>query len=376
MTNEQTELPSDGVHKRGITKKIILIATAVVLVAVGVTLGIVVPKSSTPPKQAAKSSNKTSNTFASFAPNICPLTDTPAPGGKDPRRPALLVKVGNEPSGARPQSGLNEADIVYDTPAEGGVMRYIAVFQCQEATQIGPVRSVRYVDWHIARQFIHPILAYANGIIPDVHAVQKSPWLESADLLTNAASASVRTTNREPPDNLYTSTSQLYPLYPGVDSPPPVFQYSSVKPTGAKSLSSVEINFSYDTVGVWKWNGSSWSHYYAYGSELSPDIDALTNQQVTTNNVVIQIVKYRYGPYEESPGSTGDVESETVGTGKGYILRNGTVTSVTWHRPSLVNPTTYTNTKGKPVMLTPGRTFVEMVLDTTAKKPGAITFTP
>lgn len=360
-----------------------VIAVAAIVAVVGIVAGLVLTKGSTPPSTATTSTSTShvSGLFASFAPNICPLTDTPAAGGTAPHRPALAVKIGNEPQGARPQSGLNEADIVYDTPAEGGVMRYVAVYQCQDATAIGPTRSVRYVDWHIIRQFVHPILAYAGGIIPDVSRVDASKWIESADLLTNAASTTYRTTNRVPPDNLYTSTKSLYGYFPAASTPPPpVFQYSTSPPKGSKSITSAQINFSYDTDAVWKWTGSAWAHYYvnifANGTSLSPDVDALTNQQVTTDNVVIEIVRYRYGRYAESPGATGDVESQTRGSGPGYVLRNGTVTAVTWHRHSLVNPDTFTNAQGKPVMLTPGRTWVEMLLNTTAKNSGALTFTP
>src|ERR1700728_3689018 len=162
--------------------QVTLLVIALVVV-IGAVVAVVVVHSNPSRKHAA---------VPPVAPNRCPLTDLPAPGGKVPRRPALLVKIGNEPEGARPQSGLNEADIVYDTPAEGFIMRYVAVYQCNNASSIGPTRSVRWVDWHILRQFIHPILAYANGINPDVDTVNGLKWIESADLLTGAQSAGTR----------------------------------------------------------------------------------------------------------------------------------------------------------------------------------------
>jgi hypothetical protein len=360
-----------GVQRVGFDRKRIAVIGAIVAV-IAIVLGVVLSRGSNPANSnTAIGSN---GYFASFAPNICPLTDTPAAGGLAPRRAALAVKIGNEPTGARPQSGLNEADIVYDTPAEGGVMRYVSVYQCQDATAIGPTRSVRYVDWHIIRQFLHPILAHAGGIIPDLKIVTSSAWLENADLLSNAASASYRTTTRQPPDNLYTSTKLLYGFFPSAQTPPPpVFQYSSATPAGAKAITSAQINFSFDTDAIWTWNGSAWAHSYASGGS---DIDSATNLQVTTTNVVIEIVKYKFGKYPESPGSTGDVESQTTGSGAGYVLRNGTMTKVTWHRHSLINPDTFTNAQGQPVKLAPGRTWVELVLNSTAKNPGALTFTP
>lgn len=355
-----------------------IIAVASIIAVTAAVLGIVLSNGSTkntPVKTSTQS--HVSGYFANFAKNICPLTDTPAPGGTAPARPALAVKIGNEPQGARPQSGLNAADIVYDTPAEGGVMRYVAVYQCNNATAIGPTRSVRYVDSHIIRQFVHPILAYANGIIPDVNAIETSKWISSADLLTNAAMSTYRTSDRQPPDNLFTSTAQLYALFPTATTPPhPVFRYSTTTPVGAKPISRAEINFSYDTNVVWTWTGTQWARSYAYGTALSPDTDNLSKTQVTTNNVVIEIVTYRFGRWPESPGATGDVESQTRGSGPGYILRNGTMIPVTWHRHSLINPDTFTNATGQPVALAPGRTWVEMLLNTTAKISGALTFNP
>ncbi len=333
-------------------------------------------------KSPAKSPGRTphastSTTTASLASGICPLTDTRAPGGVVPKRPALAVKIGNEPQGARPQSGLNEADIVYDTPAEGGIMRYEAVYQCTGASSIGPVRSLRWVDWHILAMFRNrPLLVHAGGIQPDITALDSVKYVTDVNLLSTYAADSTRITSRVPPDNLYTDTAQLWASFPNEKAPPaPVFHYSSSLPASAKPAKSIEINFSQGTDGVWTWNPASslWLHSYA-GS--GPDIDALTNKQVSTNNVVVQVVKYSIGPYIESPGGTGDVESVLTGTGPGYILRNGKEIPVTWHRPNASAMTTFTDAHGAPVDLTPGRTFVEIVLDTTAALKGAVTITP
>lgn len=339
----------------------VAVVTAAVIVAVVLSGGKPAPK------------HVSATTVPHRQPARCPLTDLPAPGGKVPDRPALAVKVGNEPEGARPQSGLNEADIVYDTPAEGGIMRYVAVFQCSSASSIGPTRSVRWVDWHILQAFGHPILAFAGGINPDVNTVDGLGWLQPADLLAGAQSAGVRITTRVPPDNLYTSTSALWGLAKPGSPPPPVFSYSSALPSLATRATALAIDFSEGTDVIWKWDGRGdcWLHTYSG----VPDIDTLTNRPVTTTNIVVQIVHYSFGPNQESPGGSGDVESQTVGSGSGYVLRGGEVISVTWHRPSLSAPTTFTDAKGQAVGLAPGRTWVELVLDTTASTPGALTIT-
>ena len=344
-------------------------ATVGVAVAVGVA-GIVLGLTLSQPNEPKHSLSTPTSVPTTVVPQVptdnaqvvsnrCPLTGLRA-RGRVPDRPALAVKIGNEPEGARPQSGLNEADIVYDTPAEGFIMRYIAVYQCHDAASIGPTRSVRWVDWHLVRQFIHPILAFAGGINPNVNQVAGFNWLRSANLLEQAQSAGTRITSRAPPDNLYTSTAALYGLFLKPNRPPkPVFTFSARVPGGAVQTASLSIDFSYGTDVVWKWDpkGQSWLH--TYGGV--PDVDTLTNKPVTAKNVVVVIVSYQFGPYAESTGGSGDFESQTLGRGVGYVLRNGRSIKVTWHRKYLISPFSLTRAKGEVVSLAPGRTWVELV---------------
>ncbi len=282
-----------------------------------------------------------------------------------PDRPALLVKIGNEPDGSRPQSGLNAADIVFDTPAEGFIMRYVAVYQCENAPEIGPTRSVRWVDWNmVAPQFSHPILAFAGGIDPNVNGVASSSLMTGANLLEGAQSAAHRIDSRSAPDNLYTSSSAIYGLFPSQSHrPAPVFDFGAKVPSGAKPAAALSIDFSEGTDVVWKWDPTAhqWLHTYSG----VPDIDDATGKQVSTTNIVVEIVSYQLGPYCESgcPGGSGDVESNLVGSGSGYVLRGGRAFAVTWHRPSVSAKTTFTDAAGAEVTLAPGRTWVEVVLN-------------
>ncbi len=365
-------------------RKQLLIAGAAVIVIAGVVVGIVATGGSKPAAGRGGTTSSSSSTVTTQAlpSDRCPLTDLPAPGGTPPSRPPIAVKIGNEPGpdagglgAARPQSGLNEADVVYDTPAEGGIMRYVAIFQCNDASLIGPVRSVRWVDWHILAEFRVSILAHVGGIEQDRAIVATKKYILNGDDFSYPQ-AYEQISSRVSPDSTYTSTSALYKLFHNETPPSPIFKYTAKPPAGAKPVASVGINFSYGTDVLWKWDPttSSWLHFYGSGS--TPDIDTLDNKQVSTTNIVIQVVHYTFGPYAESPGGSGDVQSITTGTGTGYVLRDGEMIPVIWHRPTLRDATTYTTTSGTPVGLAPGRTWVEMLLDTTAKVKGALTFTP
>jgi len=345
---------------------VIVSSLAVVGLAVGLPIGLAAsPKPIVAPPPTTTTTTTIPATTTAAGPR-CPLTDDPAPGVKTiPNRPALLVKIGNEPDGARPQSGLNEADIVFDTPAEGFIMRYVAVFQCQDAPIIGPTRSVRWVDWNmVAPEFGRPILAFAGGIDPNVNGLAKEPWLTGANLLEGAQAAGHRTDSRLPPDNLYTSTGSLYGLFSSEKTrPSPIFDFGAKVPTDWTPAADLAINFSYGTDVVWKWDPTEhqWLHTYSG----VPDIDASTGKQVTTTNVVVAIVHYQIGPYCESgcPGGSGDIESNLVGSGPGYVLRGGRAFAVTWHRLAVADKTTFTDANGAEVTLAPGRTWVEVVPD-------------
>lgn len=395
MAGEPLPCPGVRVHGKGVLNKLKAVperlkqasrvrlgieAGVIVVAMVGVVVGVLVAGGAATKAAAMKRryhsvQSTTTTTTRVLAPRVyrCPLTDVPAPGRVVAQRPALLVKIGNEPGPSRPQSGLNEADVVFDTPAEGFIMRYIAVYQCENSAVIGPIRSVRWVDYHIAPEFIQPILAFAGGIGPNLTAVASAPWLSGANLLDAQASAGYRTTNRFPPDNLYTSTKALYALFPKQShKPKPIFRFTSSLPSGAKPLASLELDFSGGTDVIWRWQPASHSWLHTYSGVT--DIDALTNQPVTATNVVVEIVPYTIGPFSESPGGTGDIESQTTGTGRGYVLRGGRYIPVTWHRANLVDPTTFTAANGRPVGLAPGRTWVEIMTDTQAS--GGIRFTP
>jgi len=174
------------------------------------------------------------------------------------------------------------------------------------------------------------------------------------------------------PDATYASPTTLWKLFGHHAAPQPIFDYTTAPlPAGAKPTSSFAINFSEGTDVVWQWDASTgqWVHTYSGVT----DVDALTDQPVTTTNVVVQIVHYTIGPDSEDPEpNSGDVESQTVGSGRGWVLRDGEEIPVIWHRASPSAITTYTSATGQPVDLQPGRTWVEFVLNTTAAIRGAI----
>ncbi|MGA8297510.1 MAG: DUF3048 domain-containing protein [Acidimicrobiales bacterium] len=358
-------------YLRTIRKGRLAAAGGVVAAVVVLIVLLVVNGSSAPPKKAS-SDGGPRNTQPHLAGDVCPLTDLPAPGGTVPDRQPVAVKIGNETT-ARPQTGLNEADIVFDTPAEGGIMRYIAVFQCQSASNLGPIRSVRWVDWHVLQVFPHVVLSFVGGVLPNQQTVASLSFIDDANEFLHYA-AYHQDPQRVAPDSTYSSTQALLALFPKQSAPPPIFRYSASLPTGAHPASSVAINFSYGTDVIWKWDASAGQWVHTYSGQT--DIDALTGKPVTTTNIVVEVVHYTIGPYVESTGGSGDVQSMTVGRGRAFIFRDGQYIPVIWHRPSLNSTTTFVSNTGQKVGLAPGRTWVEYLLDTTYKEKGGFSISP
>ncbi|MEA2591124.1 MAG: hypothetical protein QOD62_955, partial [Actinomycetota bacterium] len=114
-------------------------------------------------KTANKSAAPSPSTPAApAAPAVCPLTGKTPPNGSVPNRPALAIKMENSPE-SRPPTGLDTADIVYEEAVEGGITRFVVVYQCQDAARVEPVRSARLEDVDILSQFGKPLFGDAGG---------------------------------------------------------------------------------------------------------------------------------------------------------------------------------------------------------------------
>ena len=159
-------------------------------------------------------------------PPVCPLSGVRS---QVPQRPALAVKVENLPA-ARPQTGLSWADIVYEEPVEAGITRFIAIYQCRDASRIEPVRSARFTDIDVLKQFGTPLFGYAGGVPQVIRAVRSAGITDINFTTARASKAYRRDPNRSAPHNLYTSTNELYAAAKGLfqpEAPKPLFTFTA-----------------------------------------------------------------------------------------------------------------------------------------------------
>ena len=125
---------------------IAVVAAAVLVLGAGIALAATSGGAKNKNKAGAAAPNIFAPTTTAATGPLCPLTGLAPSGGAVPQRPALAVKVDNYPD-ARPQSGIDQADIVFDEPVEGGITRFAAVFQCQSPSLIGPIPSILPAPW-------------------------------------------------------------------------------------------------------------------------------------------------------------------------------------------------------------------------------------
>ena len=145
------------------------------------------------------------------------------------------MKVENLPE-ARPQWGLDHADIVFEEPVEGGITRFIVLYQCYGAPRIEPVRSARFVDLDILKPLGRILFAYSGAIQPVIDAIDSSPLLDDIGA-DRAGGAYARDPTRVEPHNLETSTAALYSAAATFGyhpkPPTPYFTYGPL-PTGGQ----------------------------------------------------------------------------------------------------------------------------------------------
>lgn len=278
---------------------------------------------------------------------VLPLTGLP---GSVPDRPAAVVKIDNG-SAADPHTGLNAADIVIEEEVEGGVTRFAAVFHSTPSI-VGPVRSGRTTDVALISGLGSPILLYSGA-----NAITQGILVDQAAIELRAegwSSGFWRDTSRRAPSNLFTDTA---PHWASAASPPPPPQFHYRDPSSTVEGAPVEeLSVAYpSSVARWVWNGSAWLRWQRGAEHRLTDGE----QVAAANVVVIEAEEIDTGMVDASGGAV--PEFLFVGTGRATVFTGGRRIEGTWTRPTLASAATLTVGPGRPIELTPGRTWIQLV---------------
>jgi hypothetical protein len=290
-------------------------------------------------------------------PTPCPLTGEALRGDRDaPSRPAFAVKVENTEA-AYPLAGLDRADVIYEELVEGGITRFVVIFQCREASRVGPVRSARTTDPKLLMQYADaPLLAYSGAAKAVTAAVDRADITSFTE--TTANDAFSRDETRVAPHNLYVSVQGLYRAAKAADAdlatPRELFAYGDELPR-SKPRRTATVTFSSSTTAEWGWSGDAWVRQLDGAPMLLDD-----GNPIRATNVVIQEVEVRQSAIVDASGSYSPIVDVT-GTGRGWVLRDGRLIVGRWTRPSLGDLTVFETKTGERILLAPGTTFVELV---------------
>lgn len=267
------------------------------------------------------------------------------------------IMIENSPD-ARPQSGLKNSGVVFEAIAEGGITRFLVLYQQEKPKLIGPVRSVRmyYVDWVAA---FNASVAHIGGSARALSEVRNGKYRD-IDQFFNPG-AYWRATDRYAPHNVYTNFSKLDALNKSKGYTTSEFtgftrKDSEAAPSPTASSISVTISsFLYNS--SYKYDASSNTYKRSQGGALHKDRE---DGQISPRVVIVMKV-----PTERVLEDGYREQIKTIGSGKAYIFQDGGVQEVTWKKAGRTKQITFTDSDGKDVPLARGQTWITAVPSTT-----------
>ncbi|MFE7836685.1 DUF3048 domain-containing protein [Streptomyces sp. NPDC057474] len=261
----------------------------------------------------------------------------------------LAVKIDNV-SAARPQTGLDAADIVYAEQVEGGLSRLMAVYATTFPKTVGPVRSARESDLELLRQFAEPTLAFSGAQGKLLPLIDRAPL--HAETPEDADGAYFRGDENPVPHNLYLRPGKLIDSPPGADALTTGFRYGPAPadgtPEDSRTVRYPAARFTF----TWSDDSRRW--------EVSMDgTPAITTDdiRVAPATVVVQYVTIRESRFHDYLGNNTPY-TETVGSGRAEVLRDGKVFDADWERKTPTDGTAFTTTDGKPMNFAEGQVWV------------------
>jgi hypothetical protein len=271
--------------------------------------------------------------------------------------------------GARPQSGFTSASVVWQAPAEGGIPRYMMIFQDKIPTDVGGVRSSRYyfITWAAEWRAVYVHSGGSPQALQTLRSKGNGQWVYNADEFRWGGFFR-RVKQFSAPHNLYTTGKQLRTLATRLSAKdvatPPVWTFGPARAYGQRPEGGrIETAYSYNRIR-YDYDRAT-NTYLRTVTGPGAQVDAANGQRVAPTNVVVMLMKF---------GSLGDdtshhrLEAQVVGKGPAWIATNGTTIKGIWKKDSVTGPTRFFDAAGKPVTLTVGQTFVQVMQTGTTVK--------
>jgi len=288
---------------------------------------------------------------------IAPLTGM----GTDEELPkrTIMVMVNNAPQ-ARPQSGLDKADFVYEILAEGWITRFVAIYHSEKPEVIGPVRSIRsyYVDLGGG---LDAIMVHAGGS-PQALSTLEGKGMAHLDEIYNAGGYFWRESFRKPPHNLYTDLTKIWDGAKALgfrqEGEIPQFEFAAEDAeVSGEAGNTVKIRYSEGYNAGYEYDAVAKNYKRLTNGE--PHQDLTTKKQLTAVNVMIIEAPHRVIDNE------GRRDIDLFGPGEGLLLQRGKVQQIKWERKDGVIRA-FSKDDGAELELFPGNTWINVI----PNKPG------
>jgi hypothetical protein len=280
------------------------------------------------------------------------------------RRHPIAVMI-DDHFGARPQSGFNAASIVWQAPAEGGIPRYMLVFQDTIPNVVGPIRSAReyFVEWAAEYRAMYLHAGGSPQAMATLRQFGDGSLVWNAEGLRFDGSFLNRVTFRIPPHNLYTDGAHLRSLaaFLGVSDGPvqPTWSFSPAASDAERpGAGTIMVSYPFYETITYRYSPLTNSYLRYINGSTKPQVDPAGGKVVAPMNVVI--LRMSFAPIA-GPHQKGRLEATDVGSGPAWISTGGVTIQGTWRKTSSGGPTLLFGPASRPVVLTAGQTFVEVM---------------
>lgn len=288
-----------------------------------------------------------------------PLTGIASKEKTDGR--AIAVMINNHPK-ARPQSGLNKADIVYELLAEGDITRFLAIFQSEMPTNMGPVRSARDYYVELAKGF--DALYIAHGYSAEAQEMLEQGYIDNLNGMVYDGTLFKRADFRKAPHNSYITYENVLKGVKekkySMNQTPPAFSFLTEEESkNLKGDDSSSVMITYSSGGIsdstYEFDASAGKYKRFSGGEQTIDLE--TKEPILLDNLFIIETDHQV------VDNVGHKEIDLDSGGNGYLLQKGKVLEVEWKND---NGRIVPVKNGEVVPFVPGKTWVNVV----PTKPG------
>ena len=280
---------------------------------------------------------------------------------KRPRR-VIAFKIDNNLN-ARPQSGIQEADAVFELLVEGGMTRLLAFFYDKSSTYLGPIRSARPTDPTLVRPYggILVVSGATGGLITDINSLGVRVLEEQPSPIM------FRISDRKAPHNLYADTELVREYvdekgFPFNAPPDPIYRFGTNQDNWGNDAIRITIKYSETTTIFWKLDGDKYSRFIIDSYEETDDAVAhnFITQEGNTDILKTETVVVIQGPlYNDEATTLPSVL--TVGVGPVHVFNNGNYIKGNWRRTDISEPFEFYDQNQNPIYVPPSTQWIHLL---------------